>query len=216
MSDSPIYAIPGLSVDGRIFQKLSLPLPIKVLEHKKQGDQRVSLREYAHAYADQIAHPSPILLGLSMGGMMAQELAQILPVKKLILLSTLKKGDRVPFMLQVARYIPLYQMARGEWRLKMLPYWAPRFGITDPGEQQLLHAMFASFDDAFRMWAVASIIQWEPPTISGRFLHLHGSEDHLFPASHIRKAEIMKGNHFMVYQEAGEVSRRITQFLEGM
>lgn len=173
----------------------------------------MSLKDYARSYLPQIEHEQPIIMGLSMGGMMAQEIVQEIDAQALILLSTFKQGDGLSPWFHLMKYVPLYRLSKGDFRLKTLPLWAPTVGIHKAEEQALLVDMFSKFDDGFRTWALEAILEWEPPVLDVPFVHIHGKKDHLFPASYIQHATFLKGTHFMIYQQAQEVSAEIQRFL---
>ena len=144
MKKVPLYAIPGLGVDGRIFQKLNLEREWQIIEWLEPA-KKESLQSYAARMAESIDDPSCYLLGLSFGGVVAQELARKKNCKGLILLSSPRTREEIPFQFRLMRWLPLYQLGRGSWRLKALPIWAPNFGIHDPLEQAFLRDMFAGF-----------------------------------------------------------------------
>ena len=210
-----IYCIPGLGVDSRIFQDLDLNANLHFLEwiEPKLGE---SLKSYAARLVASIPiEESSIWLGLSFGGIIAQELTRILNVEKLILISTMKDTSEKPLLFRLFRYIPLYQLSRGNWRIKSLPYWAPRFGITQSEDIRLLQDMFRKSSDSCRMWAMEKLANWEgtPPDLP--CLHIHGDQDKVFPIRRIKNAvKIEGGNHYMVRQRAHEINRIINDWLE--
>jgi pimeloyl-ACP methyl ester carboxylesterase len=206
-----LYAISGLGTDERIFSRIDWPVPMTYLPWL-QPEKGESLSAYAARMAANITDPEPVvLLGLSFGGIVAQEIAHIRPVRQLLLLSTIKSPAELPFSFRFMRYLPLYQLSRGSWRIRALPYWAPRFGVQHQDEIELLAAMFGTFSDAYRMWSIRQLTRWNQPSgPQAPFAHLHGSKDHVFPARYLKDATLISGsNHFMVYQQAPQVSEWI-------
>lgn len=210
-NEMPIYALSGLGTDERIFSRLSWSQPMHYLPWLTPY-RRETLQSYAARMAAGIPGDQPvIILGLSFGGIVAQEIARIRPVKQLLLLSTIKSAAEKPLAFRLMRYLPLYQLSRGSWRIRTLPYWAPRFGVRDQEEIALLQRMFGEFSDDYRMWAVKQLTHWDsaaPPSVP--CTHLHGTADHVFPARYLQGAKLVSGaNHFMVYQEPERVSEWI-------
>ena len=79
-SNKTIYCIPGLGIDCRIFQKLNLSsITLKELNYH-HIDKDVSLEEYAAQIAAKIKHKKPVIMGMSLGGIMAIEISKIIPV----------------------------------------------------------------------------------------------------------------------------------------
>ena len=213
-----LYALPGLGADERIFSRIRWPLPLRYLPllPQEKGD---TLPAYAARMAAGIeGDRSAILLGLSFGGVVAQEIARIRPVQQLLLLSTIKSAAEKPPLFRLMRFLPLYELSRGRWRIRSLPLWAPRFGVRSPEEIELLRAMFSEVDDTYRMWAIRQIIDWNPPPEpAAPYAHLHGTKDQVFPARYLHGAQLIPGgNHFMVYQEAERVGEWIAACTAGL
>lgn len=215
-ADMKVFAIPGLGVDGRIYRQLAHYFTdFKVIEWLIPFAQE-SLQSYAHRMAQALKsyRGRKILIGTSFGGVVAQEIVQFEEVDALILLSTFKKGDARPWFFPLAERIPAYKLFKGKWRYRMLPYWAPIFGISDPEEQRLLQSMFMDAPTEHRIWGAEKITAWKGRPLNLPFVHIHGKEDKLFSASDISNARFLPHTgHFMVVQKADEVAEEIQKFL---
>ena len=208
----PIYVIPGLGTDLRIFSRFQ-HLEYTGLEwiepHKSE-----SLNGYARRMAQDIIHSAPILIGVSFGGVLAQEIASFLPLKKIVLISSIQSNSELPFHFQMMRKVPFYYLSQGNWRVKTLPLWGKLFGIHEKEEQNLLMDMFAKQSDSYRMWAINQLVFWQPQPFTSPLLHIHGTHDRVFPIRHIGSCiPIEGGDHFMVYRKAQEVERVINEWL---
>ncbi|MCI4670181.1 MAG: alpha/beta hydrolase [Bacteroidia bacterium] len=214
-----IFAIPGLGVDGRIYNRLR--------QYFSDFELIEWLEPYPHeaieAYAKRMAAPIEayddefILMGTSFGGIIMQEIIPQLPAKchGLILLSTLKKNDQRPWFFPLAERLPIYQLFKGKLRYKLLPYWAPFAGITDIEEQKLLQDMFMNASTNHRVWGADKIVSWEGQEINVPFIHIHGKDDRVFPVKLIENAVFIPGaGHFMLYQQAEAVALEISRWLE--
>ena len=90
---TPVYFIPGLAAGKEIFEYISLPeelYDVHIIEWiipKK----RETIRQYAMRMATLVNKPKPILIGVSFGGVMAQEMNEFLDLKKLIIISSIDK-----------------------------------------------------------------------------------------------------------------------------
>lgn len=212
-----LFAIPGLGVDGRVYGRMVEHLPLQVIEWL-EPEAAETLSQYALRMAHSLPSGQPVwLLGYSFGGVVAQEIARLRPGTQLILINTLCRVAEKPTWLQVARYLPFYQLARGSWRIRSLPLWAPRYGVTDAAEQQLLADMFRSASDRQRMWAIRQLCHWQ----GGReqqgvvCLRLHGEDDQVFPVGRIQGARVVPGGrHFMIWQQAERLAEIILDYLQ--
>lgn len=212
---APVFAIPGLGTNARLFEPLAEHLPLRPLRWLSPADAGESLRSYAARMAIAIDHPQPWLLGVSFGGVMAQEIARLRPVRGLILVSSLKPGDRRPAYLRWSRKVPLYRLTQGKWRIHTLPLYAPRFGVRKWSEIRLLKEMFSSFDDHYRMWAIRQLVHWEGQPLKHSYLHLHGSKDHVLPIRGLQQVTpIEGGSHLMVYQQPERIAQEIESWVE--
>jgi len=215
MLNKTIYAIPGLGVDERVFHDLDLSLKVHYLNWISpiKGE---SLLNYAKRMAASIPNDeASILLGMSFGGVLAQEIASFKPIDKLILVSSIKNETEKPWELNLMKHLPLYYLSQGNWRITVAGWMAPQYGIHKEEEIALLKDMFRQFDDDYRMWAIRQMCEWEGKKPGIPFLHLHGDRDKIIPIKNIKNAQVIKdGNHFMVKQRANEISELVNEWLE--
>lgn len=91
MASQTVYFISGLGADERSFKYLDLPgVNMHFIQWEKplKGEK---LREYCRKLILQIDTSGDIfLVGLSFGGIVAQEIAKTIAVKKLIIISSIK------------------------------------------------------------------------------------------------------------------------------
>jgi len=215
MVNKIIYAIPGLGVDERIFFDLKLDCKVHYINWLAPKPKE-SLRSYAGRMATNIPNDKPcILLGMSFGGVLVQEIATIRPVSKLVLISSIKSKEEKPWQMKLMRHLPLYYLSQGSWRIKAAAFMAPWYGIHDQEDITLLMDMFSKFDDKYRMWAIGQICHWEGCRHKVPFLHIHGDRDKIIPIQNIQNPVIISGgNHFMVKQRADEISALVNEWLE--
>ena len=112
MGRIPVYFIPGLAASARIFEWIALPedryqqialeweMPLK-------GE---SLRDYCIRYAEKITHANPVLIGVSFGGLIVQELARLIPVRRVIIISSAKCNGEYPRKFRLGQKTGLYKL----------------------------------------------------------------------------------------------------------
>ena len=109
---TPVYFIPGLAAGKEIFEYISLPeelYDVHIIEWiipKK----RETIRQYAMRMAALVNKPKPILIGVSFGGVMAQEMNEFLDLKKLIIISSIKSKNEIPTKMRIFKTIPAYRL----------------------------------------------------------------------------------------------------------
>ena len=78
MSKIPVYFMPGLAASATIFERIALPeavFEMIPLEWEIPLEME-SLANYAQRIAEKITRPNPVLVGVSFGGILVQEMAK--------------------------------------------------------------------------------------------------------------------------------------------
>jgi pimeloyl-ACP methyl ester carboxylesterase len=215
------YCIPGLGTDHRIFQNLIPQLPFDEVEFLDFQDELAFVGEGIEGYAKRLAEKldkegkfraenPPILVGLSLGGFVAVELAKHLPHQKVILISTIKHQEERPWILNLGKKIPLYNWMPA-WLSRLLPAWASRItGVTDGPGYRLYRKMLKGWSGNMFRWARHAAVHWENRELPQEVFHVHGTNDHIFTHKRIDADHyIEKGTHYMVMDRAKEIAEVI-------
>lgn len=215
-----VYFISGLGADDRLFQYLDLS---SIRPHFIQWITPVkneTWESYAGRLLNQIKIVDPVLVGMSMGGMMAVEISKLIPVRKIILISSAKTKHEIP------PYFRFLKIIRGHaW----LPYKVLKrlglifggwlFGTTCKAEDHLLKELIHDTDEIFFRWAWQRVATWKNEFVPGNLFHIHGNRDHMLPIRFIKADKVItRGTHLMVVNKAEEISlllHKQLQELEG-
>ena len=106
MEKKHIYFMPGLGANSKIFEYISLPkdqFEMHLLEWKIPVSEEESIEDYAKRMTGEIKHENPVLLGVSFGGVLVQEIAKIITVEKIILVSSIKSHHELPNRLKLLK-----------------------------------------------------------------------------------------------------------------
>ncbi|HTF80559.1 MAG TPA: alpha/beta hydrolase, partial [Cytophagales bacterium] len=172
-----------------------------------------SLSDYATRLLDQIDTTSTplILVGLSFGGIIAQEIAKRIAVDKIILISSAKSYRAYNWKLLLVKRLHLHRLASAKF-LK----WSSRFlgdyffSTTTKEESRLLHQIINDSDDTFLIWAIDQIMRWEQTSTVANVAHIHGAIDKLFDADKTTDATILEhAGHFLLVSRSQETSKFI-------
>lgn len=207
-----ICLVPGLGVDERIFQNLriSSEYPQTVLQWIKP-EPNEKLPSYAARLRTQIpAHQQLIFIGVSFGGIIAIELAKLLPSSLTIIVSSIKTCREMPWFYKLAGRISLPYLVPVQWGKYMHHLQDYIFGPQSPAEARLLHQIIAETDLVFVRWALNQTANWPNQTLVNNLVHLHGTNDKIFPIKYLRKfIPIANGEHLMVVSQAELMSKLI-------
>lgn len=205
-----IYIFSGLGVDQRVFDKMNfdgfnvefidwiLPLKSETIEN------------YAKRISQRIIEKDVFLIGLSFGGMMAVEVAKIIPVKKVILIAFAKTKFELPLMYRIAGKIRLHMIIPSvifKWS-NFLSRWI--FGIQTKEEKVLFKNILKDTDDRFLRWAINEIVCWKNIEQPSNYVHIHGAKDLVLPFHNCKVDHLIKnGGHFMTVNKAKEIEQII-------
>jgi pimeloyl-ACP methyl ester carboxylesterase len=94
-------------------------------------------------------------------------------------------------------------------------FFKPFLGKTDEAGLKLFNDMLKSADLDFIRWAWNHIPEWKyNKKIKAPFVHLHGTQDLIFPIKHIDQAITLKGaTHYAIYDEIKKLNRLIELYL---
>lgn len=207
-----IYLIPGQGADYRLFNNFDLGdnFEIKHIEYSipKKG---MTLKNYAIELSKQIDTSADfILIGTSMGGMLACEMMDFLHPKKVILISSAKCRNELPSRYRHQKYFPLY---------KILPGFIGKLGaiilqpIVEPDrnvEKDTFVKMLKSKHPKFMKRSIKMVIEWDKKEVNNNIFHIHGDNDNTLPLKNISANFIVKnGSHMMTLTKGKELSQLI-------
>lgn len=210
-----IYFIPGLGADARLFSKQKQAgFNFKVLEWITPNKNE-RLATYALRLSEGIINKEDFMLvGVSLGGIMAQEIARIYKPKKIILISSVQSSKEIPFYFRGFRYLPIHRLIPGKFFRVVGKVIRHILGGTTHEEGKQIEAMINASDPDFMYWAIDQVIHWRCKQPLKGMIHLHGTMDTMFPGIFLQNATFIKGgSHLMVYTKAKEVNAYLKNFL---
>jgi len=211
-----IYCVSGLGADERVFQKLKLegyrPIHIRWLE----PEVNENIADYAKRLTTQINLDSPIVIGLSFGGIVAIEIAKQINTEKVILISSTKNQQEIPFYFKIFRWLPIHRLIPAKimlWFSQLLAAWF--FSLETLAERQLFRAILFDTNAKFMKWAIHQVVTWKNELIPDNIYHIHGESDRVFPFRFVGEDfKIEKGGHFMIMNQAENISQLIQKIVD--
>jgi len=210
-----IWFISGLGADERAFQFLDFGNWNPHFVHWIPPQQDETIGSYARRLLPQISSENPVLIGYSFGGMMAIELARLIPTAKLIILASVKTSRELPPWFRMAGRTSAYAFVPTSWVLKPMSFYNWLFGAERPDDKRLLAEIIRATDVQFLAWAMKVITRWQNDFIPPNLIHIHGTADKVLPYRYV-KADISveNGGHFMLVNRAAELSAILHQLID--
>jgi pimeloyl-ACP methyl ester carboxylesterase len=213
-----VYFISGLGADSRVFRHIQLPPGFEAayLDWVKP-DKNESLHNYAMRLAERIDTKEQfIIVGLSMGGMMAVEISKLYHPLTTILLSSVPCSAHLPFYYRAAAKLRLHRIVPISV-LKSASFVKRFFTAEKDEDKKLLHQLIRDTDPAFIRWAINAILYWDCKDFSCRYIHIHGARDLILPVRYTRPTHVIqKAGHLMVMTKAMEINAILADALKNI
>ncbi len=210
MDKIPIYFVPGLAASTAIFENLELPeeqFDIHYLDWLVPKSQEEPLHDYAKRMCSRIAHKNPVLVGVSFGGFMVQEMSKIIDTRKIFLISSVKTKDELPKRLRIAKATKAYKLFPTKAIMNIESFAKYAFGNVAQKRIDLYRKYLSMRDETYLPWAVYNVLHWQQETVLPNIVHIHGDADGVFPIKHIKDCIIIKGGtHVMILNKAKQIS----------
>ena len=211
-----IYCIPGQGADERIFSKLELGEKY-LIKHIKFFTPPVntSLPEYAKILAEQIDNLQPfVLVGASLGGMLAVEMNEFLNPLQTIVISSAKSRNELPGMYRFQRKFPLYRIFPGKLTKIGAQIMQPIVEPERKKEKAIFKGMLKSKDPDFLKRTIVMIMNWERNSYPDHIIHIHGSRDKTIPIRNVDCDFIIeKGSHLITLTRAKTINKILVDIL---
>lgn len=215
-----LHLIPGLGADGRLFDRLDLEGHTAKYHAWPAMSNRPSLQDLARALARDVDIAKPhVLIGVSMGGMVAQEMAAITRPLRVIIISSWKSSSEMPRKIKVLRGLHPERVLTDTMVRRVVPIVRVlryTLGLEDRASQELGQQMLESFSASDLRAMMNAVMQWGGPAAPvENLVHIHGDKDRLMPLRLIKDPIVVRGGtHFMTFSKAVEVSAAIRRALE--
>ena len=210
-----IYCISGLGADEGAFSRLDIHGHELVYLPWLLPEKNESIYAYAKRMSILITDENPIIMGLSFGGMMAIEIAKFLPVKKIILISSITLMNELPGWMKSAAILKLNKMFTMRSHQVLEPVQNRLLGVSkNSAEIEMVRNYRKNAPVLYTTWAVNEVINWRNNFKHPSIFHIHGDNDKMFPIKKLSPTYIVKGGgHFMIMNKATEVSAYINSIL---
>ncbi len=193
--------MPGLAANSTIFERIKLPedqFEIIFLEWEIPIDAE-TLSEYAKRIALKVSHENPVLIGVSFGGILVQEMAAFLTIRKLIIISSVKSNHEFPLHFKVAKTTKAYKLVPTSLLQNIENLAKFSFGEFINNRIKLYEKYLSVRDIRYLDWAIEQVILWKRTEVDSKVIHIQGDADEVFPVKNIQNyIPVPGGTHIMI------------------
>lgn len=210
------YILSGLGADERVFDRIDFGRfsPVFISWEALQPNQ--SFESYVRQLNRNVQSSKPILIGISFGGIVAQEMSGLLNNCPVLIISSVKTRSELTWFMRFSGKIGLHKLIpmKRVLKNKRINHWL--FGTKTELEKEKLDQILADSDPVFTKWAIKQVSNWKrTEPIPAKLLHIHGDADRIFRIGNVHPDYIIPGGtHFMTVSKYEEVSKVIQEALE--
>lgn len=193
--------MPGMAANSSIFENIHLPEETFTQHYLDWiiPSKDISLEDYALEMRHYIKHQDPVLIGVSFGGILVQEIAKHMTVRKVIIISSVKNKSELPKRMLFAKYTNFHKLLPTGLvtNVELLTKYA--FGEMATKRLALYERYLSVRDKYYLDWSIDKIVNWPQSKCAENIVHIHGDKDSVFPIGHIKDCVLIKnGTHTMI------------------
>ncbi len=213
-----VYFMPGLAASSLIFERIDLPqelFEVHFLDWELPVGEE-SLAEYAKRMSEKITAPNPVLIGVSFGGILVQEMAAFLNPQKVIIISSVKSNLEFPRRMKIAKTTKAYKLIPTSIFSNIEKLSTFSFGKSIAQRLKLYERYLSVRDVQYLDWAIERIVLWDRILVDKTVVHIHGDADEVFPMEYISECIVVKGGtHVMILSKYKWLNENLPAIISG-
>jgi len=172
--------MPGMAANPSIFERIELNSKEynTIWLSWKIPKKEESLTSYAKRMLEDIPKDTPVvLIGVSFGGVLVQEMSKFIKIKRLIIISSVKTKHELPMRMKVARDTGVYKILPTGLldyinQIEKLP-----LGNLIRKRLKLYQQYLSVNDKEYLDWSIKEVLCWQQDQPIEDIIHIHGEED---------------------------------------
>ena len=209
--------MPGLSANPLIFEK------IKLNEEKFESfylewlepSENETIESYVNRLIKNIKHESPVLIGVSFGGIIVQEIAKKINVKKTIIISSIKDPSELSNTLKFAKKYKIYHILPTGFVNLFQDIIKKIVSSKKIQERIKMYEKYLTVRSKnYLDWGIKNVLIWKNENPITNIIHIHGTEDHIFPKKYIKNAIFLpKATHVLILLQAKWLNKNLPDLI---
>ena len=212
-----VYLMPGMAANPTIFEFIKLPetnYKIHWLEWQIP-DKNETLKQYAERMCRFIKHDNIVLLGVSFGGILVQEMSKLIKVKMLFVVSSVKSHYELPKRFKLLKFTKAYKILPTQLvsNIDLLAKYA--FGETVKKRVDLYKKYLSVNDKTYLDWSIKQVVCWDQEEPNTQAIYIHGDKDIVFPHSCTGNCIVVNGGtHIMIINKYKWFNENLPKLIE--
>ena len=194
--------MPGMAANSKIFERIQLPSEVFDMHFLEwiPPQKNESLTSYASRISESITHRDSVLIGVSFGGIIVQELKPFVNPRKIIIISSVKSNSELSKQMRIARRTKAYKLLPTKLFVDFKFFSKYVLTLFNIKERITLYKKYLTVRDKnYLDWSIEHIVNWEREEIDEDVVHIHGELDEVFPIKNIKNCiRIPGGTHIMI------------------
>jgi len=196
-----VYFMPGMAASPAIFEYIKLPQHQFKMHYLKwiipmSGE---SISNYAKRMTESVKHDNVVLIGVSFGGILVQEMSKHISIFKLIIISSVKTKHELPNRMKLSRITKAYKLIPTRLISSFEDLVKYAFGDSVKKRIHLYKKYLSVRDKHYLDWAIEQVVCWDQEKPIPGIVHIHGNKDSVFPFYHIKNCiTVQGGTHIMI------------------
>ncbi len=216
MKKIPVYLMPGLATSAAIFERIELPedkFEVFFLEWIEPL-KKESLKNYAQRMSKLVLHDEVVLIGVSFGGILIQEMKEFLTIKKIIIISSVKSWNELPLKMKFSKTTKIYKVLPTSLVSKLNLISKLTFGTLFKNRLELYKKYLTISDTNYLDWSITQIVTWDRKIVDPEIIHIHGTNDRVFPIKNCKNCILVKdGTHIMILNRFRWFNDHLTEII---
>ena len=181
-----IYLMPGMAASPKIFELIKFPSNYKIIYLKwLKPNVNESIKSYSKRMSVLINDDNPVLIGVSFGGILVQEISKHIKVKKLIIISSVKSKVELSMSMKFAKKTGIYRLLPLNWIDDLEKIILFVFGPSIKARVDNYKKYLSERDPAYLKWSINQIVNWKQLKYEKNIIHIHGEKDKVFPLKYL-------------------------------
>lgn len=196
-----VYFMPGMAASPKIFEHIKLPENQFKMHYLQwvMPLEKETLSGYALRLSKEIKHENIVLLGVSFGGVLVQEISKHISVKKLVIVSSVKSMRELPKRMLITKATKAYKLIPTQLASNIDTFAKLAFGSNINKRLELYKKYLSVNDSKYLSWAIKNMVCWNQINYNPNIIHIHGDNDAVFPIKNISNCIVVKGGtHIMI------------------